>query len=412
MGKLTRMLAPLALIAALLLVTLGTAPVEAQSSTPTPARPTATPARPRPTATPRRPRPTATPRRPRPTATPVPTATPRPIVWAPREVNASLKGSGATFPNPLYQAWIDVYKRVVPSVSISYQGVGSGQGIRDFIGYLVDFGGTDAALAESRVRSEAPDALHVPTVLGGVVPIFNVPGIESLRFSPETLSGIYQGSITKWNDGAIAADNPNVGLPDLDITVVYRSDSSGTTSIFTDYLSKVSGAWRDGIGAGTTVNWPTGIGAPGNPGVASTVKQTEGGIGYVELIFALANGLSYGSVKNAAGNYVQATLQSVTAAADGVSYPSSLVVSITNPAGGNAYPIAGFTYILVRSNTYKDLPKAQALTDFLYWGLTEGQGAANRLGYAPLPGELRQLAIRQLLKVTVDGKPALDAPVK
>lgn len=332
--------------------------------------------------------------------------------WAPRPLTASLKGSGATFPNPLYQTWIQVYKGVVPGVTISYQGVGSGQGIRDFIGYLTDFGGTDAAIAGDRVRTEAPDALHVPTVLGSVVPTYNLPGISNLRFSGATLAGIYQGTIKKWNDPAIAADNPGVTLPNTRITPVYRSDGSGTTSIWTDYLSKVSPSWKSAVGSGTTVRWPAGVGAPGNPGVASTVKQTSGAIGYVELIFALANKLPYGAVKNAAGNYVAASLETTTAAAEGIEYPASLTVSITNAPGRNAYPIAGFTYVLIRQSTYTDATKAQALTDFLYWSLTQGQGATARLGYAPLPAELRKLAIGQLRKVTVNGERVFDGPVQ
>lgn len=336
-------------------------------------------------------------------------------VWEPRQLSAELRGSGATFPNPLYQTWIQVYQDVVPGVTISYEAVGSGQGIRDFIGYLTDFGGTDAAIAAGRVAAEAPDALHVPTVLGAVVPIYNVPelaGAAALNFSAQTLAGIYLGSITNWSDERIAADNPGVTLPDRNIIVVRRSDSSGTTSIFTDYLSKVDPTWRENVGSGTTVAWPVGVGAPGNPGVASTVLQTEGSIGYVELIFALANGLAYGSVQNSSGNYMAATLESVTAAAEGVVYPPEVAVSITNPANPAAYPIAGFTYLLVRQNTYADANKAAALTDFICWSLTVGQGAASRLGYAPLPVEARQLAIGQINKITVNGEAVSTCPVQ
>lgn len=332
--------------------------------------------------------------------------------WTPRPVTASLKGSGATFPLPLYATWIDVYKKVNPTVTISYQGVGSGQGQRDFISYLTDFGGTDAALNAQRVATEAPDALHVPTVMGAVVPTYNLPGITTLRFSAETLAGIYLGAITKWNDPRIAADNPGVTLPKTAITVVYRSDSSGTTSIWTDYLAKISTEWKSGVGAGTTVKWPVGVGAPGNPGVASTVKNTEGAIGYVELVFALANKLPTPAVKNASGNYIVPSLESTSAAASGVKLPDSLVASVTNSPNANAYPIAAFTYILIRQNTYTDLAKAQAMTDFLYWGLTEGMGATTRLGYAPLPDNVRTAAIRQLEKVTVKGEPVFTAPVK
>jgi phosphate transport system substrate-binding protein len=335
--------------------------------------------------------------------------------WEPRQLRATLIGSGATFPNPLYQTWIQVYQDVVPGVSISYEAVGSGQGIRDFVGYLTDFGGTDAAISAERVEREAPDALHVPTVLGAVVPIYNVPelGATTLNFSAQSLAGIYLGSITNWSDDRIAADNPGVALPDRNIIVVRRSDGSGTTSIFTDYLSKVDPTWRETVGAGTTVAWPVGVGAPGNPGVASTVLQTEGGIGYVELIFALANGLSYGTVQNSfSGEYIPATLASVTAAAEGIEYPAEVAVSITNSPNPTAYPIAGFTYFLVRQSTYTDPNKAAALTDFICWSLTVGQGAANRLGYAPLPTQARQLAIGQINKITVDGETVSTCPVQ
>lgn len=332
--------------------------------------------------------------------------------WAPRQIQASLKGSGATFPAPLYAAWIETYKQVVPGVSISYQPVGSGQGIRDFIAYLTDFGGTDAAISASRVQTEAPDALHIPMVIGAVVPTYNLPGVTNLRFNPEILAGIYLGAIRNWNDPRIAKANPDVKLPNQRITVVYRSDSSGTTSIWTDYLSKISSDWRSKVGSGTTVRWPVGVGAPGNPGVASTVKNTRGAIGYVEQVFATANRLPLPAVQNASGNYVAASIEATSAAADGVPIPANLVASITNSPNPNAYPIAGFTYVLVHQNTYKDVAKAQALTDFLYWSLTEGTGAATRLGYAPLPASLRVRAIQSLQSVTVDGQRVFDGPAR
>lgn len=335
--------------------------------------------------------------------------------WQPRQITATLKGSGATFPSPLYQAWIAVYRQVMPSVTISYQAVGSGQGQRDFIRYLTDFGGTDSVVSSNVVRTQAPDALHLPTVLGAVVPTYNLSGLPqgtTLRFSPETLAGIYLGQITRWNAPAIVADNPGVRLPNTRITVVYRSDSSGTTSIWTDYLAKVSSTWQSQVGSGTTVRWPAGIGAPGNAGVTSTVLRTNGAIGYVELVFALGNRLPVPLVKNKAGNFVAPTLENVSAAAAGVEIPPDLRVSITNADGANSYPIAAFTYILIREQTYTDLPKAQALTDFLYWSLTDGQGAALRLGYAPLPDPVRKLAIGQLLKVKVNGEQVFNGPVK
>ena len=357
-------------------------------------------------------KPTATKKKVAPTATAVPAT-----AWAPRQLEATLRGSGATFPNPLYQVWISVYsKNVVPSVKISYQSVGSGQGQKDFIAYLTDFGGSDSAVSSSRVAAEAPDAIHIPTVLGGVMPMYNVPGLAApMRFSAETLVGIYMGEIKKWNDERIAVDNPGVTLPDMDITVVYRSDSSGTTSIWTDYLAKVSGTWKSQVGSGNTVKWPTGIGAPGNAGVSSTVQKIEGAVGYVEVGYALGAGFTLPFVKNAAGNYVQPLLANVSAAAAAVK-PSSdvqkLATSITNGTDAQAFPITGFTYILVRKDTYTDLNKAQALADFIYWGLTEGQGAANRLGYAPLPENMRHAAMRALMSVRVGGQAVLDAPIK
>lgn len=333
--------------------------------------------------------------------------------WEPRKVTANLKGSGATFPNPLYQTWIAVYKKVNPDVTISYQSVGSGQGQTDFVRYLTDFGGTDSVLSDARIKAEAPDTLHVPTVLGAVVPTYNLSGVSAqLRFSPDTLAGIYLGKITNWNDSAIAADNPGVALPKRKITVVYRSDGSGTTAVWTDYLTKISADWKTKVGAGTAVRWPVGIGGPGNAGVTSTVLRTDGAIGYVELVYALGNKLPVPLIKNAAGNFVSPTLENVSSAAAGVEIPADLRVSITNAQGANSYPIAAFTYILVRQQTYTDLPKAQALTDFIYWSLTDGQGGALRLGYAPLPDPVRKKAIEQLRKIVVNGQKAFDGPVK
>jgi phosphate transport system substrate-binding protein len=387
------------------------APTQAQTQPTATPPPQVTPTqRPRATPTPR-PRATPTPRPQAATPTPAPAA---PSAWAPRQLSGiSLRGSGATFPNPLYQAWISVYKNVVPGVTISYQAVGSGQGQTDFVRYLTDFGGTDSVVPSERIRTEAPDTLHVPMVIGAVVPTYNLPGLPAgtvLRFSADTLSGIYLGEIRKWNDPRIVADNPGLALPDLDITVVYRSDSSGTTSIWTDYLSKVNERWRTTVGTGTTVRWPIGIGAPGNAGVAGAVVRTEGAIGYVEQAFAIGNRLPVPAVRNRAGNYVLPTPEGVSAAAAGVPIPDDLRYSITNPEGPNSYPIAGLTWILIREQTYTDVPKAQALTDFLYWALTEGQGAAVRLGYVQLPTELRIRAMRQLNKVRVSGQQVFTEP--
>ncbi len=307
-------------------------------------------------------------------------------------------------------------KNIVPGVQISYQSVGSGQGQKDFIAYLTDFGGSDSAVSSNTVNTQAPDAIHIPMVLGGVMPMYNLPGVNTtLRFSPESLVGIYFGSIKRWNDPRIAADNPGVALPDLEVIPVYRSDSSGTTSIFTNYLAAVSGDWNSQVGKGNTVKWPAGIGAPGNAGVSSTVQRTEGAVGYVEVGYALAAGFPLPFVKNAAGNYVKPENANVSAAAAGrtlSSDPQKLAMTIVNGPAADAYPIAGYTYILVRKDTYKDVEKAQALSDFIYWGLTDGQGAAVRLGYSPLPEETRKAAMRALMAIRVNGQQVLDAPVR
>jgi phosphate transport system substrate-binding protein len=337
--------------------------------------------------------------------------------WEPRQLTAKLAGSGASFPNPLYQVWISVYtKNVVPGVQLSYSSVGSGQGQKDFIAYLTDFGGTDSAIKSADVESKAPDAMHLPMVMGGVMPMVNISGIKTaLKFTPETLAGIYLGAITNWNDPRIAKDNEGVAFPDLTITPVYRSDSSGTTSIWTDYLSKVSADWKAKVGSGSAVSFPAGIGASGNAGVSATVLNTNGAVGYVEVGYALAAGFPLPYVKNAAGNFVKPETANVSAAASGQNIstdPKKLAMSITNSPAPEAYPIAAFTYVLVRQSTYKDVTKAQALSDFLYWGLTTGQGATVRLGYAPLPEAMRKASMAALKTMVVDGKPVLDAPVK
>ena len=337
--------------------------------------------------------------------------------WQPRQLTTTVSGSGASFPNALYQVWISVYtKNIAPGVTLSYQSVGSGQGKKDFVAGLTDFGGTDSALSAEEVNAQAPDAIHIPTVMGGVLPIYNLPGVTiPLRFTPELLVGIYSGEITTWNDAKIVAENPDANLPATDIAVVYRSDASGTTSIWTDYLSKVSDTWKNSVGKGSSVKWLVGIGAPGNAGVASTVQKTPGAIGYVEVAYALGANFSLPYVKNAAGNYVQPLLANVSAAAASVTISDDvqlLAQSITNSSDPQAYPISAFTYVLVHKDTYADEIKAQAVVDFLYWGLTTGQDAANRLGYAPLPDNMRRAAIKALLAVKVNGQAVLDAPVK
>ena len=338
-------------------------------------------------------------------------------VWQPRQLTATLSGSGASFPNALYQVWISVYtKNIVPGVRLSYQSVGSGQGKKDFVAGLTDFGGTDSAFSAEEVNTQVPDVIHIPTVMGGVLPIYNLPSVTiPLRFTPEILVGIYSGEITTWNDAKIVAENPDVILPATDIAVVYRSDASGTTSIWTDYLSKVSDTWKNSVGKGSSVKWLVGIGAPGNAGVASTVQKTPGAIGYVEVAYALGAGFTLPYVKNAAGNYVQPLLANVSAAAASVTVSDDvqqLAQSITNSTDPQAYPISAFTYVLIHKDTYASVNKAYAVVDFLYWGLTTGQDATNRLGYAPLPANMRHAAIKALLAVKVNGQAVLDAPVK
>lgn len=337
--------------------------------------------------------------------------------WVPRQLTASLSGSGASFPNPLYQVLISVYtKHIVPTVQISYQSVGSGQGKKDFIAGLTDFGGTDSPIAADDMAAQVPDAIHIPMVLGGVMPVYNLPSVTvPLRFSAETLVAIYMGDITQWNDARLVAENPDVVLPDLPIAVVYRSDASGTTSIWTDYLSKVSAEWKAKVGKGSSVEWLVGVGAPGNAGIASTVKNTIGAIGYVEVGYALSSGLPLPYIKNAAGNYVQPLLANISAAAAELEIRDDvqqLAQSLTNSAAPQAYPIVAFTYILVHKDAYTDMNQAQALADFLYWGLTIGQDAAVRMGYAPLPPNMRQAAIHALRAVQVNGQAVIDAPVR
>lgn len=332
--------------------------------------------------------------------------------FTPRDVTAELTGSGASFPDPVYQRWIQDYKRVAPNVTINYQSVGSGQGRKDFFGNVTDFGASDKFASDKELADYGQPVLHIPTVIGAVVATYNLEGVSELQFSPETLAGIFLGTITNWNDPAIAADNPNAKLPDQSITVVHRSDSSGTTSIFTSYLSSVSSDWKDKVGAGDSVQWPTGQGGEKNPGVAALVKQTPGAIGYVELTYALGNGLPAPSIKNAAGKFVKPTVESVSAAADGfiAQMPDDLRVNIVNPPEGeNAYPISGFTWLLVRQQM-DDENKARAVTAFIFWALTQGSDTATQLFYAPLPEQVRTKAIDKLSQVTVNGQAVFQQP--
>lgn len=298
-----------------------------------------------------------------------------------------LTGAGATFPYPIYSKWFAEYSAAHPGVQINYQSIGSGGGIRQVEAGLVDFGASDMPLTDAMLKASPIKLVHLPTVLGAVVPVFNVPGVTDLRFSPETLANIYLAKITNWNDPAIAKDNPGVHLPNLKITVVHRADASGTSFIFTDYLSKVSKAWAKSVGKNTSVAWPTGIGGKGNEGVAGLVRQLPGSIGYVELIYALQNHITFGAIRNAAGNWVKGSLEGVTAAAAGAKIPADFRVSITNAPGANAYPISSFTYLLIPVEP-KNPANRKVLKDLLSWMLKSGESEVSQLSYAPLPESL------------------------
>lgn len=303
-----------------------------------------------------------------------------------------LNGAGATFPNLIYQQWIIDYNMMVGSVELNYQSIGSGGGIRQFTDGTVDFGASDAPMNESEIVAVNGNVIHIPTVLGAVVPTFNLPEVQQpVRFTPDLLADIFLGKITKWNDPRIASVNQGVKLPAADLVVVHRSDGSGTTFIWTEYLSKVSTEWKDRVGTGKSVNWPVGLGGRGNEGVTATVRQTPGSIGYVELGYALLNDLPAGHVQNRAGSFVQPTIEAVTAAATGamtdMGPDTDFRVSLTDPAGEDAYPIASFTWLLIHRE-HEDAAKATALLDFIWWAVTEGEKEAPALGYAPIPQRL------------------------
>ncbi len=322
-----------------------------------------------------------------------------------------LTGAGATFPYPLYSKWFEEYSKTVdPNVRINYQSIGSGGGIKQITERTVDFGATDGFMNEEQLAA-APGILHIPMTLGAVVPTYNLPGVSAeLKFTGEVLAGIYLGQIKKWNDQRLKDLNPGVSLPDAEIVVVHRSDGSGTTYIWTDYLSNVSPEWKQRVGTSTSVNWPTGIGGKGNEGVTGVVKQTPGAIGYVELIYAEQNRLPYGAVRNKAGQFVRASLDSVSAAAAGAAAtaPDHLRMSIVNADGPQAYPISGFTWLLVYDKMADPL-KAQALTGFMWWALHDprAQQIQKDLFYASVPPEIVIKAERLIRSITVDGQPAL-----
>jgi len=313
----------------------------------------------------------------------------------------TINGAGATFPYPIYSKWFSEYNKLHPDVRINYQSIGSGGGIQQIINQTVFFGATDGPMNDEQLKSASGPILHFPTVLGAVVPVYNIPGVtEELKFTGAVLADIYLGKVQKWNDPAVAKLNPGTKLPATDITVVHRSDGSGTTYIFVDYLSKVSPQFKSEAGVGTSVKWPAGVGGKGNEGVSGLVTQTPGSIGYVELIYALQNKIPYGSVQNAAGEFVKASVDSVTkaAAAAATTMPPDFRVSITNAQGPGAYPISSFTWLLMYADP-KDKASARAMVDFVKWALTDGQKYAADLGYAPLPANvvmLEQAALEQI----------------
>jgi phosphate transport system substrate-binding protein len=286
----------------------------------------------------------------------------------------------------MYSKWFSEYHKLHPDIQINYQSIGSGGGIRQVLNGTVDFGASDGPMTDEMLKEAKTKILHMPTVLGADVPAYNIPGVTAeLKFTPDALAGIFLGKITKWNDKAITSVNPGVNLPDRDIIVVHRSDGSGTTYIWTDYLSKISPDWQSLVGKGTSVKWPIGLGGKGNEGVAGSIRQLQGSIGYVELIYAVQNNISYGSVRNAAGNFVRASLDSVTAAAaSSPKMPADFRVSITNAPGKDAYPVSSFTWLLIPAQS-KDAAKGKILADFLNWMVTDGQKMTAALSYAPLP---------------------------
>jgi len=307
----------------------------------------------------------------------------------------TLNGAGATFPNPMYSKWFSEYHKLHSDIQVNYQPIGSGGGIRQVTEGTVDFGASDMPMTDDQLKEAQAKlktkVLNIPTVLGAVVPAYNIPGVTAeVKFTPDVLAGIFLGRIANWNDKAISAANPGVNFPNQDIIVVHRSDGSGTSFIWTDYLSKVSAEWKSSVGSGTSVKWPKGLGGKGNEGVAGSIRQLPGSIGYVELIYAVQNKIAYGSVKNAAGQFVKASLEGVTAAAAAApKMPPDFRVSITNAPGKDSYPISSFTWLLVPTQS-KDAAKGKILADFLNWMVTDGQKMTSPLSYASLPDNVAE----------------------
>jgi len=309
-----------------------------------------------------------------------------------------INGAGATFPQPIYTKWFDDYSKVDTSVRFNYQGIGSGGGQKQILSETVDFGASDGPMSDENLAKASRPLWHIPTVAGAVVISYNIPGNPTLKLDGPTIANIFLGKITKWNDPAIAGQNAGVSLPDQDIVVVHRSDGSGTSYIFTDYLSNVSSEWKEKVGKNTAVNWPVGLGGKGNAGVAGQLKQSPGAIGYVELAYAKQNHLPYATLKNAAGNYVEATLDSVTAALASANIPADFRFSMVNAPGADAYPIAGTTWLLVYQQQ-KDAAKGKKLVEFLKWAFTDGEKMAASLDYAPLPANVQQRVLDRVAQI-------------
>jgi len=308
------------------------------------------------------------------------------VLALPGLAQTTLNGAGATFPYPMYSKWFSEYHKLHPDIQINYQSIGSGGGIRQVLAGTVDFGASDGPMSDEQLAQSKIKILHVPTVLGAVVPAYNIPGVTGeIKFTPDALVGIFLGKITSWNDSALTSVNPGINLPNQPIIVIHRSDGSGTTFIFTDYLSKVSSDWQSQVGKNTSVKWPVGLGGKGNEGVAGMIRQMQGAIGYIELIYAVQNKIPYGVVRNASGSFVKASLESVTAAAASVkNMPSDFRVSITNASGKDAYPISSFTWLLIPAQS-KDAAKGKILAAFLNWMVDDGEKMTAELTYAPLP---------------------------
>ena len=316
-------------------------------------------------------------------------------------VAQNINAAGATFPYPIYQRWFSEYAQQHPNVHINYQSIGSGGGIKQVTEGTVDFGASDATMTDDQMAQAKVKVMALPTVLGAVVPIYNIPGVNKpINFSGDVIADIYLGKITKWNDGRIAKDNPGVNLPDKQILPVYRSEGSGTTFIFTDYLSKVNSDWANQVGKNSAVKWPAGIGAKGSEGVAGMVRQAPGAFGYVELIFALQNKMEYGAVKNAAGKFLLGSPDGVTAAAAALAktMPADYRVSITNAPGADSYPISSFTWLLI-PRQFADPAKGAAVKGFLEWMLDHGESEASGMGYAPLPAQVQAMERKTIATV-------------